>query len=760
MKFRSLRLKLTAFVILLLSVTTVVFSIATTRILSQTILDEIAAKAEMLGQTLASAAAYHLISGDMLGMDDLVFKGKGSKSDIEYVAILDKKSNILAHSDLKERGKASKNSGGVVIRKNQDGAMLKEIVSVSGKLFESYTPILFQGKALGAVVVGMNQSALPKAQHAARKQIFTQITFILLVAIAAVVFLSVLITRPVKELSSAVENLRQGRWAGPLRVRSVDELGQLTGSFNNMSKTIMDQKEKIARYLDDLRIEKQRFEMLSENAPFGMVVLEKAGRFRYVNPKFSQWFGYTLDELPDGKTWFMKAYPDPDYRQSVISYWINDSGNGLPGEKSPKTFTVTCKDGSERIANFISVQLGTGENLIACEDITERTRVEREMASIQEQFRQSQKMEAVGKLAGGIAHDFNNLLTVIKGYSQLSRLEAKQGTSLCDAVEQIETAADRAADLTRQLLAFSRRQVMEMRVIDLSTALRDLDKILRRVLGEDVQLTMLLEENLGKVKMDVGQLGQVVMNLAVNARDAMPSGGALTIRTANAEYPDGHSDVSPGRYVTLSVNDTGMGMTEEVKQQAFEPFFTTKERGKGTGLGLSTVYGIVKQSGGQITLESEPGRGTNFTIYLSPVDEMLEQEGRSKGTDESLPLGNETILVVEDEEKVRKLAIEILGKQGYKALEASRGDEALRVHEKHQGPIHLMLVDVVMPGMNGFELGRKMASLRPDTKTLYMSGYTDHAIIDQEILKKGMNYIQKPFTVEGLTRKIRDVLRS
>jgi PAS domain S-box-containing protein len=513
--------------------------------------------------------------------------------------------------------------------------------------------------------------------------------------------------------------------------------------------------------LNELHTEKQRFQTLSENAPFGMVMIDKEGAFRYINPKFRELFGYDLNDVPNGKTWFRKAYPDTSYRHDVISTWISDLESFNPGEKRSRTFTVTCKDGTEKIINFIPVQLGTGENLMACEDITERKRTEVEMAALQEQLRQSQKMEAIGRLAGGIAHDFNNLLTVIRGYSQLLLVEHKEGTSLEGSIEQIKQAADRAADLTRQLLAFSRRQLMEMRVLDLNTVLRNLDKMLRRVLGEDVKLVTLLVEDLGRVKTDPGQMEQVVMNLAVNARDAMPSGGRLTIETANVEldeaYARAHISVPPGRYVMLSVSDTGVGMTQEVKERAFEPFFTTKEKGKGTGLGLSTVYGIVKQSGGNIWVYSEPGKGTTFKIYLQRVDEPLE-ELREKMVGEELPRGKETVLVVEDEEKVRKLIVEILGRQGYRVLEASHGDEALVIHEKHDGPIHLILVDVVMPGMSGSELAKHLASLRPETKILYMSGYTDNAIVHHGVLARGVNYIQKPFTMDGLTRKVRKVL--
>jgi CheY-like chemotaxis protein len=301
---------------------------------------------------------------------------------------------------------------------------------------------------------------------------------------------------------------------------------------------------------------------------------------------------------------------------------------------------------------------------------------------------------------------------------------------------------------------------MEMRVLDLNATLNDMDKMLRRVIGEDIKLITHLAEDLGRTKTDPGQIEQVLMNLAVNARDAMPDGGTLTIETANAEldeaYNRGHVGVKPGRYLRLSVSDTGMGMTREVKERVFEPFFTTKETGKGTGLGLSTVYGIVKQSGGNIWVYSEPGKGAAFKIYLPRVDEPIDVFKEKLVKD--LPRGSETVLVVEDEEEVRKLAAQILKKQGYKVLEALQGGDALLICEQHRNAVHLMLTDVVMPGMSGHHLAKRLESLQPGMKILYMSGYADNAIAQHGVLGEGVNYIQKPFTVDGLARKVREVL--
>jgi PAS domain S-box-containing protein len=752
--FRSIRLKLTVFVILLLIFTTVVFSVVTVKIQNKTILNEIIRRAETSSKSAAAVAAYCLVSDDSLALDHIVFKGKSSSDDVEYIAIVDKKMRILAHSDLKKRGEVLKEAEGEVLKKDADGTVVREVSFSNNKIFEIYTPILFKGKSLGSVLVGVNQSVLLKAQSFARERIFWLCASVLLVAVIGVIGISVLITRSIQELASGVEELEQGKWGRPLRVYSRDELGRLTESFNKMSRTIMEQQEEVSKYT-------RRLQTLSENAPFGMVMIDKDGTFEYINPKFKELFGYDSTDIPNGKTWFRRGYPDPTYRHHVISTWMNDLEGFKLGEKNPRTFTVTCKDGSEKIINFVRVQLETGEHLVACEDITELKRSEEERAVLQEQLRQSQKVEAIGHLAGGIAHDFNNLLTIIKGYSELSRMGLKEGEPLKENMDEIQNAAERAASLTRQLLAFSRRQVMEMKVIDLNTLLRDLEKMLRRVIAEDIELALQLTEDLERVRADVGQIEQVIMNLAVNARDAMPSGGKLTIETANVEldesYARTHIDVKPGHYVLLSVSDTGMGMTPEVRERIFEPFFTTKEKGKGTGLGLSTVYGIVQQSKGHIWVDSAQGRGTTFKIYLPQVDEPLE-EIRKEVLKEELPRGNETILIVEDEEEVRKLAAKILERQGYRILETFNGDEALLVCEKRRTPIHLMLADIVMPGMSGSQLAKRLKPLYPEIKILYMSGYTDDAIVRHGVLEKGVNYIQKPFTMEGLARKVRDVL--
>ncbi len=383
--------------------------------------------------------------------------------------------------------------------------------------------------------------------------------------------------------------------------------------------------------------------------------------------------------------------------------------------------------------------------------------IDRERAKA-EQLRQSQKMEAVGQLAGGVAHDFNNLLTVITGYSEIGIRRMSTGDPLRKNMEEIKRAADRAASLTRQLLAFSRKQMFQTKVIDLNSVVADMNTLLRRLIGENIDLVSSLEPSLCKIKADPGQIEQVLMNLVVNARDAMPRGGKLTIKTSNAVLDQTSKSLpstKPGRFLMLTVSDTGVGMDAETRKRVFEPFFTTKEIGKGTGLGLATVYGIVKQSGGNIVVYSELGQGTTFKIYLPVADDFVTDDEEVKAPE--VPRGHGTILLVEDEELVRTLAREILETNGYEVVSAANGVEALRVCAGYEGHIDLLITDVVMPQMGGRELAERLVELRPSTKVLYMSGYTDDAIVMHGVLDDQMAFIQKPFSLDMFALKVRDM---
>jgi signal transduction histidine kinase/ActR/RegA family two-component response regulator len=407
---------------------------------------------------------------------------------------------------------------------------------------------------------------------------------------------------------------------------------------------------------------------------------------------------------------------------------------------------------------------GASERLVVMNsrDVTDRAEAERALRDSEEQLRQSQKMEAIGRLAGGVAHDFNNLLTAILGYAQMLEEELLSEGRSAEEAQEIRKAATRATSLTRQLLAFSRKQVMQTRVVNLGSIVSDMDKMLRRLIGEDVELVAETEGDLYSVKVDPGQMEQVVLNLAVNARDAMPSGGCITLRTRNlvvdASRAETTAHLKPGAYVLVEVTDTGVGMDAETQAHMFEPFFTTKGKGKGTGLGLSTVYGIVNQSGGEIWVDSAPGAGTTFRVALPAlVDERTIQADHRPEKPEVLD-GRETVLLVEDEAWVRGLVRKSLHRYGYTVLVAEDGQHAFELANGFKGPIDLMLTDVVMPRMNGVELAEQLRPLRPDMQVLYMSGYTDHASLSSGAIDLERAFLQKPFTLEAVARKVRETL--
>jgi signal transduction histidine kinase/ActR/RegA family two-component response regulator len=378
-----------------------------------------------------------------------------------------------------------------------------------------------------------------------------------------------------------------------------------------------------------------------------------------------------------------------------------------------------------------------------------------------EQLRQSEKLEAIGQLASGVAHDFNNLLTAIDGYSSLALRQLGDDHPTSSYLEEISKAGDRASNLTRQLLAFGRKQLLQPLALNLNDVVGDMIKLLKRLIGEDVQLVTKPGADLKQIKADPGQLEQVLVNLVVNARDAMPRGGTVTIETANTTldgaYAGRHIGVTPGEYVMLAISDTGTGMDHDTKARIFEPFFTTKEKGKGTGLGLSTVYGIIKQSGGGVWVYSELGKGTTFKVYLPQVEDEASAREHSKA-DEAIKRGTETVLLVEDEDMVRNLASELLEESGYVVLSASGGEEAINFGKKHNDRIDLLITDVVMPKISGKEVAEQLKKIHPETKVLFMSGYTDEAIVQQGIVDSDIAFIQKPFSERALTQMVRDVL--
>jgi PAS domain S-box-containing protein len=504
----------------------------------------------------------------------------------------------------------------------------------------------------------------------------------------------------------------------------------------------------------------ERYRDYFENAKDAIYVHDLTGHYIMVNKAGEDLIGYSREEILQMRI-----------SDVVPRHYLDQIHTHLKEKLADHSLTIyeceaICKDGS-RVPIEVSSRL-IYENGVpvavqgSARDITERKRAEEALRLSQLQLQQSQKLEAIGQLAGGVAHDFNNMLTAIMGYTDLSLRRVGLENPIRRNLEETKKAAERAASLVRQLLAFSRKQILEPKVLDLNDVVKDLHKMLTRLIGEDVKLATRLEADLGSIKADPCQVEQIIVNLVVNARDAMPRGGRVTIETANvsldAQTATKHVAVNPGEYVMLSVSDTGSGMDHETQARIFEPFFTTKEVGKGTGLGLSTVYGIVKQSGGNIWVYSEPGFGTVFKVYLPRLDDTTANSDAKQAQESNAPRGTETILLVEDEDVVRGLTRRILMQAGYNVLDAKSGDEAIRLCDAHVGPIDLLLTDVVMPEVSGKEVADRLLELRPTTRVLFMSGYTDEAIVQHGVLDANVKFIQKPFTWLALTKKVREVL--
>jgi len=509
-----------------------------------------------------------------------------------------------------------------------------------------------------------------------------------------------------------------------------------------------------------LRESEKEFQKFYDEAPVGYHELDTKGRITRVNRKELEMLGYTAGEMLGKPLWNFFVEEDTTRHVTMAKLAgdvsFHDTFERTYRRKDGTTLPVLVEDRLLRDKNGQIIGIRS-----TVEDITERRQTQEALRKSEEQLRQWQRVEAIGRLAGGVAHDFNNLLMTIKGCSELLLNAFDRRDPRREEVEEILKAGERATSLTRQLLAFGRRQVLQPQVLDLNSLVINMDKMLRRLIGEDIQLVTVLDQELWSVKVDPGMIEQVIMNLAVNSRDAMPNGGKLTIETANIihdeNYASRHISMKPGYYVMVAVSDNGCGMDKETQSHLFEPFFTTKEKGKGTGLGLSTVYGIIKQSGGNIWVYSEPSQGTTFKIYLPRVEKTATVY-KPKASSPPAPGGTETILLVEDEEAVRTMVSKILRNKGYTVLEAAHSEEAFEISERHEGPIHLMVTDVIMPQMSGPELAERLAPRLPEMKVLYMSGYPDNTIVQHGVLEPGTAFLQKPFTLNALESKVREVL--
>jgi PAS domain S-box-containing protein len=565
------------------------------------------------------------------------------------------------------------------------------------------------------------------------------------------VVVTLLLTLGIVSFSYVVFLYQNNSWDG-MNIRAA--MRSLVGIVLLFVVYVIYQQLQIHRFRLHLVEQEEIFRLIGENAADMIAVVHVDGRRLYNSPSYQKWLGYSAKELEETSP-FEQIHPDDRKQVLAAAEEARKTGVGRRVE-----YRIRHKDGPwhvlESTASAVRNAHGSVEKLIIVNrDITERKQLE-------EQLFLSQKLEAVGRLSGGIAHDFNNILGVIIGYSEALQQKIGPDDPFREAVDEIEKAGQRAASLTQQLLAFSRKQVLEPKILDLNSIVNDVDKMLRRLIGEDIELKAILSQDLGRVKADRGQIEQVIMNLAVNSRDAMPCGGKLTLETSNGVLTEAdaarHRYVVPGPCVMLQVSDTGMGMDAEVQSHIFEPFFTTKGKGKGTGLGLATVYGIVKQSGGYIWLESESGKGTKFNICLPRAEGVDEEAVRETVKPVRRAAGPQTILLVEDEPSLRKLTRRTLVEAGYTVLEAADATEAMEVARRSGSPVDILLTDIVMPGMNGHELAGQLSPGRPDMKVLFMSGYTDGAVATHGVLKPGTTILRKPFSRDTLVKYVADIL--
>lgn len=546
------------------------------------------------------------------------------------------------------------------------------------------------------------------------------------------------------ERKSAEQSLRMAH--DELEKRVEERTIELAMANKALIKEIQERKNAEQKIIN----ESEKLKILSDNAPFGMILADEKGQFLYTNKKFTELFGYDRLDIPDNKSWIKNIFPTTKYRHNAKSIWTDELKKINPGEQKSKDFTVICKNGTQKIINFTFSILSSGGYLIACEDITNLKRVE-------SQLRHAQKVEAIGTLAGGIAHDFNNILTVLAGYATLLKMRISEADSK-KYVDQILLASQKAADLTSSLLTFSRQRDAKFDPINIDNHIEKTQKIIERLLSEDISIKISLKAANAVIMADETQIDQILLNLATNARDAMPKGGRLSISTSiieiDNEFKLCHGYGETGKYVLLSISDTGTGIDEEIQERIFDPFFTTKEIGKGTGLGLATVYGIVKQHNGYINAYSEQGMGATFNVYL-PITNIIMKEPKTnpainKG-------GNETILIAEDNHAVRNFIMDILVEHGYSVIEAIDGSDAIEKFTNADN-VDLLIFDSIMPNKNGYDAYSHIRNIKPDVKIIFTSGYTKDIFLDKGVEDKEFAFLQKPVYSHTLLQKIRDIL--
>ncbi|MBI4410968.1 MAG: PAS domain S-box protein [Deltaproteobacteria bacterium] len=633
----------------------------------------------------------------------------------------------------------------------------------------SYVPqagrLSYKSNGWGLILEVPRKTAIAGASKTALRLVLLLLPVLLFMAGGSVWFVWRSILKPVSLLTKTTAAIRSGDLSRRAPIMSQDEIGDLGATFNTMMDRLKTSheglKQKVEERTKEVAASEAKYKTMIDTCPDAVLIADvEAKTIRYANPAACRLLGYDQEEL------ILKNVADLHPKEALPHVMEAIEGSSQQESVTAEEIPFLRKDGGIVVMEVSGAAIKMDGRMFSIgffRDLTERKQAEAEREKLEKQLAASQKMESIGRLTGGVAHDFNNLLGIITGNCELALNETKPDGPVGEYLKDIKEAGERAAVLTRQLLAFSRKQVLQLRVFSMNDVLIRADRLLQRLIGENIQLLTLPAPDLALVKADPGQIEQVILNLATNARDAMPHGGKLILETKNAtldeEYTSRHPEIQPGTYSMLAVSDNGLGMDEKTMSHLFEPFYTTKGKGKGTGLGLSMVYGIVKQSGGHISVHSTHGQGTSFKVYLPQV-EGAAQPLRAEKTAPAILTGSETVMVVEDEEKLRKFICRVLGEKGYAVLEASSGDEALRTVGSSGKPIALLITDVIMPGMSGREVAERMILKKPGIKILYISGFTENAIAHHGVLDEGTHFLGKPFTPETLLHQVREIIES
>ena len=731
------------------------------------LLRTLAAEARDISRIAAFSAAPALYFSDpTTGLE--LLKGADATTDVAYVVIADANGKFFAaiHEDRARKARYRE-------------AFLVSGISPDGSIYRTAVPILYEGRRIGTLYAGLSLAPVRAEIAGMRRTIALVSALVFLLGLLVAIGIGTFVTRPLSQMVETTQEIARGQWQRRAPLHSLDEVGELARSFNtmldaldrarneleelnrNLEQRVADRTSELEKEIPERRRGEDALRRANERFILAAAAVNGAIYDRDIEKNTLLWtdgisrvFGYSLEEVvPTIDWWLSRIHPDDVDRVEGQLRGVIEAGRDFVSEYRFRASDQTDLYVWDR-GRVVRDEKGRAVRMVGImESVTELKRLE-------DQFRQAQKMEAVGRLAGGVAHDFNNLLTTILGYSHLilGQMEPEDPQRL--DVEEIRKAGDRAAALTKQLLAFSRKQVIEPKVLEVNAVVANMEKMLCRLIGEDIQCLTELDSSAGHIKADLGQLEQVIMNIVVNARDAMPQRGRLTIRTGSAVFDEAfvrqHMGARLGQYASIALSDTGCGMDHVTQLRIFEPFFTTKEPGKGTGLGMSTVYGIVKQSEGYILVDSEPGKGTRIWLYFPRVEEGPSLE--SADVDPPPPRGSEIVLLVEDEDAVRSLVRGVLRSRGYTVLEAGNAAEAVRISHDFEGVIDILLTDVIMPEVSGRELADQLRGTRPDMRLLYMSGYTEDMIVHHGVMTSDVGFLQKPFTPELLLRKMRETL--